>query len=426
MEIRPTTKSIENVLQKALLDGIFSGEDNAVIFYDLGLLKDKIRQIKKEFPDDTIHAIAVKANPLIKVLKLFREQDTGLEAASLPEIHLALNSGFDSSEIYFDSPVKTASEIEFALSKNISLNIDSFPELERVAKIMTRSNSKSNIGLRINPQIGTGTISLTSVAAEYSKFGIPINSHREKIISAYKKYTWLNGIHLHIGSQGCSLKMLVDGVKKVYDLALEVNSIEDCRDQIRIFDIGGGIPVSYYFDKPEIKIKDYVNGLSSACPLLFKNNFKLVTEFGRYISANAGWTASRVEYIKEAGGKKTALIHVGADMFLRKCYMPQDWHHEITTYDKKGKLKKGGDTCKYTVAGPLCFAGDIIEQDIVLPVTDPGDFLVLHDTGAYTLSMWSRYNSRQIPKVVGYYNDGDDFITLKERENVLDLIKFWQ
>lgn len=83
------------------------------------------------------------------------------------------------------------------------------------------------------------------------------------------------------------------------------------------------------------------------------------------------------------------------------------------------------DKNKYWVAGPLCFSGDVVARDVELPVVEAGDYIIIHDTGAYTLSMWSRYNSRQIPKVIGYHNDTNQFEILKKRETYNDLIRFW-
>ncbi len=112
-------------------------------------------------------------------------------------------------------------------------------------------------------------------------------------------------------------------------------------------------------------------------------------------------------------------------MFLRKCYNPGDWHHEISVVDRSGHAKSSGEMKKYTVAGPLCFAGDIIAREIELPEVNEGDYLIIHDTGAYTLSMWSRYNSRQIPEVIGYRNDGERFELLKAREDIERIQDFW-
>ena len=43
------------------------------------------------------------------------------------------------------------------------------------------------------------------------------------------------------------------------------------------------------------------------------------------------------------------------------------------------------------VAGPLCFQGDYQARDVELPLPSDGDILAIHDTGAYTMSMYCRY-----------------------------------
>jgi diaminopimelate decarboxylase len=114
---------------------------------------------------------------------------------------------------------------------------------------------------------------------------------------------------------------------------------------------------------------------------------------------------------------------LGADFLLRKAYNPTNWHHDISVIDKQGRLKMGTDKKPYMVAGPLCFGGDIIEESIQLPVIEAGDYLVIHDVGAYTLSMWSRYNSRQMPEVLGVSKK--EISVLKKRETLFDILKFW-
>jgi diaminopimelate decarboxylase len=55
------------------------------------------------------------------------------------------------------------------------------------------------------------------------------------------------------------------------------------------------------------------------------------------------------------------------------------------------------------VGGPLCESGDVftqgeggVVQQRTLPVAHVGDWLVLHDTGAYGASMSSNYNTRPL------------------------------
>ena len=64
--------------------------------------------------------------------------------------------------------------------------------------------------LRVNPVVGAGSIAIISTATKLSKFGLPLTDEtRGRIIGLYKKYEWLNGIHFHVGSQGCAMDLFV-------------------------------------------------------------------------------------------------------------------------------------------------------------------------------------------------------------------------
>ena len=423
-----SAEEISSIFRRALKSGkINQTKDTSTIFYNLSILKERIDELKKVFPQKSLHAIAVKANPLLANLKFINKLNVGAEAASLPEVYLALKAGFKNDRIIFDSPAKTKEELVFALKNDININADSLEELKLIKKLLLRLKTKSRIGVRINPQVGIGNIPETSVAGEYSKFGVPIKEKKKELQKFIFENDWLRGVHLHIGSQGISLQMLLRGTKTVYDFVVDTNKIliKKSKKPIDRFDIGGGLPVSYHSNRKSISIKEYYSGLKKSCPELFTNKFKLITEFGRYIYANSAWAVSRIEYVKNSRTKNTAVIHLGADMFLRKAYMPGKWHHDIFALNKNGMIKKSTKREKYVIAGPLCFSGDVIEKDISLPELQAGDLIVIKDVGAYTMSMWSRYNSRQLSKVIGYLSDSESFSILKEREDLNKVIKFW-
>ena len=429
MQTRLADEQISAVFVKFLQqkDLIDTG-DTAVIFYDLSFLNESVQDLVATFPATTLHAVAIKANPLQKILNKIKTRDVGVEAATLPELHLAIGAGFTADKIVFDSPAKTIAELEFALHAGIHVNADSFAELERIDAILRQKPSTSTIGLRINPQVGTGKILATSVAGDYSKFGVPLNDYRHEIKEAFWRYDWLRGVHVHIGSQGCQVEMLISGIAKVLDLVHEINAelhAQQKPGKIHLFDLGGGLPVAYHRDEVPVSLGRYKDELEARCPELFTTEFKLMTEFGRNIYANTGWVASRVEYVKPGKNIHTAMLHVGADLFLRECYNPQDWHHEMLVADRTGRIKSGLDKQRYVLAGPLCFAGDVLAREITLPKIEAEDWVIIQDTGAYTLSMWSRYNSRQIPKVIGYYDEGAAFEILKAREPLEHVLRFW-
>lgn len=419
------SKVLANFLSQS---GLHDSGDNSFIFYDIGFLKLGISQLQTSFPASALHAIALKANPILAVIKKLPAFGVGLEVASFPELHLAVAAGFDPEKIVFDSPAKTMAELEFALAHGFRLNADSFAELDRIAGIIASKGNHGEVGIRINPQVGSGTISITSVAGDVSKFGIPLRNHKEALQEAVFRYDWLRTLHVHIGSQGCPLPLLTEGIKKVVEFAVELNTRlhqKGLSKRIHSIDIGGGLAVNYYQSANWISFEGYAENLRREVPALFDGSFNLITEFGRHIHAPAGWVASRVEYVKREIGYTIVIIHVGADLFLRECYHPSDWHHVISVTDSKGRLKTGRAASPSLIAGPLCFSGDVIARDLYLPEIEAGDYIIIHDAGAYTLSMWSRYNSRQMPKVIGYEGDEMQFELLKKREEPFDLIQFW-
>jgi diaminopimelate decarboxylase len=156
---------------------------------------------------------------------------------------------------------------------------------------------------------------------------------------------------------------------------------------------------------------------------LFSPDVRLVTEFGRAIQANCGIAVSRVEYVKPA--PQLAVIHLGADYLLRPVYRPEDWSHEFFVLDSRGMPKAGSPSC-VSIAGPLCFAGDLLARDILLPPIEPGDWVVIRDVGAYTLSMWSRHCNRGIPVVLGYDPRREAPLrVLRRAETPADIVRFW-
>ncbi|HAN19253.1 MAG TPA: diaminopimelate decarboxylase [Bacteroidales bacterium] len=395
--------------------------DTTVIFYDFNQLANRITTLKAAFPDNTMHTVAIKANPLIKVLQEIQKKGLGVEAASEGELFIAQKTGFNSKQIVFDSPAKTKNEILYAIENGIHINADSTMELERIADMEKKINPAGKIGLRINPQVGYGTIEATSVAGEYSKFGIPVKSHRKEIIESFLKYKWLSGIHIHIGSQGCSMKMLLDGFEEILKLSVDIH--QQTKNKIQFIDIGGGIPVSYHHDQNPPDIAEYGSEIQSLLNKYQLENLQLITEFGRYLHANSGFTISRVEYVKHYIEKNTLIIHAGADLFLRECLNPGQWFHEFTLLDKNGKIKHSDNKLKYHIAGPLCFAGDIVARDVELPRAEEGDYLVIHDTGAYTFGMWSKYVSRLFPKIIGI--TGNSYKVIRKRETSDEIYKYW-
>ena len=378
--------------------------DRALLFHDMDLLHAKLNLLRDTFPSSTLHAIAIKANPLVEILRVLVEGGMGLEAASMEEVQLALAASCPPDRIVYDSPAKTNHELHQALSLGIHVNADGLDELQRIAALGGALNG--SVGLRVNPEVGGGRIAMTSTASSTTtnrsprRFGVPMGSGLSDIVAAFTTYPWLSSLHAHVGSQGCDLDLLVRSAKRLNTLRTQIIQQGGVVSSV---DIGGGLPAAYREDQKAPELADYVSQLRKDAPDLFNDEVQLVTEFGRALHAGCGFAASRVEYVDKESRRAT--LHLGADLLLRPVYRPEDWSHEFAVLDASGRPKAGPKT-PWMLDGPLCFAGDVIGRERPLPDIEPGDWVVIRDTGAYTLSMWSRHCSRGIPPVLGWQQDG--------------------
>ena len=329
---------------------------------------------------------------------------------------------FDPRDIVFDSPAKTRAEIKAALENNLVLNIDNFQEYERVVSHMEKNDSEAIIGIRINPQVGVGAIAAMSTATRTSKFGITLDDNREALIDAYLKYPWLTGIHTHIGSQGCPFELIIAGIRKVVKLVEEINQ-RGGRRQIHHIDIGGGLPVNFDSEEIEPTFKFYSDLLRENVPQLFSGDFKVMTEFGRSVAAKNGFVVARVEYTKTSGDRHIAITHDGAQVAPRVVFAPDTWRIRISVVDPRGHARTSGIITQ-DIAGPCCFSGDLIARERMLPKTEPGDFVILHDTGAYYFSTPFHYNSLPRCAVYGFRIPGEGAVAFEvfRKEETIDEI----
>ena len=139
-----------------------------------------------------------------------------------------------------------------------------------------------------------------------------------------------------------------------------------------------------------------------------------MTEFGQWVHQHQGIAFSKVEYVRNFEKKSVAYLHIGADMLVRHVYSKKN-QINLLSLDKKGNLKSGKNRV-YDIAGPLCFNGDYLARDTMLPELTEGDVIAVYPFGANTYGLWSRHCSRHIPAL---------FTDQIDKDTVTKITKSW-
>ncbi|MFC9929661.1 diaminopimelate decarboxylase [Streptomyces sp. NPDC127190] len=430
-EARARAGRRDRAVRAAVEQGLL-GPDAAVLgLLDVTGIRESAAALRAAFaavvPPGTpvLHAFAVKATPLVPVVRLLREAGIGAEVASPGELALARAAGVPPARTVLDSPAKTPAELREALALGIAVNADNPQELDRIDALIRSAASRSPLGLRVNPQVGGGSIGATSTATPTSKFGVALRDEgaREWVVRACLERPWLTRLHAHTGSQGIPLALLARGVAETYALAEEINARAG-RRQIDTLDIGGGLPVNFAGEAATPSYAEYARVLAEEVPGLFDGRYGLVTEFGRSLLAKHGTVVARVEYTKSAGGRRIAVTHAGVQVATRTVYAPAAWPLRIAAYDGEGRPKRGPKEVQ-DVAGPACFAGDLLAEGRTLPLLEPGDYVAALDTGAYYFAHHYAYNSLARPGIHGFAPDGRGgvaFAVVREPQSIAEVV----
>lgn len=430
-EARERAARRDEAVRGAVEQGLL-GPDAAVVgLLDVTGIRESAAALRAAFDavvapgTPVLHAFAVKASPLVPVLRLLHEEGIGAEVASPGELALVQAAGLPPENTVLDSPAKTPAELREALALGVAVNADNPQELDRLDALVASAATRSPLGIRVNPQIGGGTIGATSTATETSKFGVALRDEgaREWVVQAYADRPWLTRLHAHTGSQGIPLALLARGVAETYALAEEINA-RIGRRQIDTLDIGGGLPVNFESEATAPTYAQYARTLKAEVPGLFDGRYGLVTEFGRSLLAKHGTVVARVEYAKSSGGRRIAVTHAGVQVATRTVYAPGAWPLRIAAYDAKGRPKPGPEVTQ-DVAGPACFSGDLLAEGRSMPPLEQGDYAAALDTGAYYFAHHYAYNSLTRPGVYGFAPDaagGVAFATVREPQTVAEVV----
>src|SRR5580700_8304410 len=336
---------------------------------------------------------AMKANSNQAVIRTLARLGAGADVVSGGELARALAAGVTPDKIMFSGIGKTEAELAAAVDADIlCVNVESEPELERLAAIAARKGRSAAISLRVNPDIDAKTHAKIATGKSENKFGIPISRAREVYAHAAKlKGVRVIGVDMHIGSQIIELDPFGDAFALLADF---VTTLRADGHTISHIDLGGGLGIPYREDNAPPPDPDaYAAIVKRATQNL---NCKLIFEPGRLIVGNAGILVTRVLYMKHGEGKTFVIIDAGMNDLIRPTLY--EAHHDIRPVRQ---APAGAPRITADVVGPVCESGDFLALDRSMVAPRPGDLLAVMTAGAYGATQSGTYNSRPlIPEVL--------------------------
>lgn len=352
--------------------------------YDAATIRARCAELRARF--DVVR-YAQKANSNLAILALIRAAGCQVDAVSAGELSRACAAGFAPEEIVFTSDLFDRAALAALARIPVRVNLGSLDMLAQVAA----AGIGRAVTLRVNPGFGAGHGARVTTGGERSKHGLWHADLDAAVARARTLGLAVTGLHVHVGS-GARLEGLLRAARAVRELAPRIGP------DLTTISAGGGLPIPYRPGEARADLDRLAaewRAVQRELEHRLDRPLTLEIEPGRYLVAESGVLVSEVRATKQSGATAFALVDAGFHNLPRPVLYGA--YHEISVLGRP----PGEARHPQVVAGPLCESSDVFSQDEagcpearLLPRLAPGDFLCLHDAGAYAASMASNYNSQ--------------------------------
>ncbi|MSQ48388.1 MAG: diaminopimelate decarboxylase [Deltaproteobacteria bacterium] len=338
---------------------------------------------------------AMKANPSLGVLSVFRGLGLHIDASSDFEVERAMRAGFAPEQIQLTSQMPSRRLVDF-VKRGVRYNACSLHQLEQFGK----AAPGGSVSVRINPGLGSGSTKRTNTGGPASSFGIWHTYLSDVKAIAERDNVRITRLHTHIGS-GSDPEMWKRVTRMSLDIAAQL-------PHVTIINLGGGFKVGRMPDEVSTDLQDiglHVRRELEAFHERTGRALHLEVEPGTYLVARAGAIVATCVDVVDTG--KDGYVFAKLDTGMPEVTRPSLYgaQHPIEV------LATGRDEADVVFVGPCCESGDILtpapgDPEALAPRRVPrpriGDVVIVGGAGAYCAGMATiNYNSYpQAPEVM--------------------------
>ncbi len=353
--------------------------------YDRSALRARVDELRKALPPQLRISYAMKANPMPAVVHAMAGWVDGLDVASAGEMMVALDAGMSPQHISFAGPGKSDAELRRAVAAGILVNVESFRELPLLQRASQALGVPARVAVRVNPDFELKSSGMR-MGGGPKQFGVDAEAVPELLQRVADAGLAFEGFHIYAGSQNLISSAVAEAQCKSYELALRLSA--HAPSPVRHLNLGGGFGIPYFpgdghLDLAPIgaNLAELIARASSEMP-----QAQLSIELGRYLVGEAGIYVCRVldrkvsrghVYLVTDGGLHHHLAASGNfGQVLRKNY-PVRLAKPMPADVESGELES------VSVVGPLCTPLDLLGDRCRLQHAEPGDLVVVFQSGAY-------------------------------------------
>jgi diaminopimelate decarboxylase len=352
--------------------------------YDRKLIKARVAELRAALPEKIQLHYAMKANPMPAVVGLMAGLVDGIDVASAGELKVALDAGASPHEISFAGPGKREQELRQAVASGILINIESFREVDLLAKISGDLDLPARVAVRVNPDFelkGSGM----KMGGGPKQFGVDAEQVPELLERIGSKGLAFEGFHLFAGSQNLKAESICEAQEKSYQLALTLAA--HAPSPVRFLNLGGGFGIPYFPGEQRLDLGPIGENLKRLADQA-KTDFPkatLVIELGRFLVGEAGIYVTRILDSKVSRGQTFLVVDGGLNHHLSASgnfgqVIRKNYPVAIATQMSSAVCES------VSIVGPLCTPLDILADRMHLPKATPGDLVVIFQSGAYGAS----------------------------------------
>ena len=349
--------------------------------YDRGQIRHRVEQVRAALPPTMQLHYAIKANPMPALLSWMCTLVDGLDVASAGELALALDAGADPGSVSFAGPGKRETELTQAVASGVLVNLESTREVALLAQASQRLGLPAKVAVRVNPDFDVRRASMR-MGGGARPFGIDAELVPALLQAIKLAGLQFEGFHIYPCSQVLDGQVLAQVIGQSCELLLRLG--QAAGETVRLVNLGGGWGVPYAAGQPALNLEPISNALALAQEQMVRAwpGVHTVVELGRYLVAEAGVYVARILDRKLSRGEVFLVTDGGM-------------HHHLAASGNFGQVVRRNypvaignrmgavEQETASVVGPLCTPLDILADRMTLAQAEPGDLVVVFQSGAY-------------------------------------------